>query len=286
MADDSEEEERTSLEDEFKWLLEEEVHAVLQQLSQLLKECSRRFNLPISTGLPKLIKPETFVLSSANGADLAKGVVTLVADSICRADLSLKVHRHTSQVLKTYIREDIPWRLQQVQDAGNHLQSALDRVTSKDVDYEFSSGEEVLKLMDEIMCQLKKGRQRLLNPSIPTLHEIYTGRYMKCLNPPLPHDTLVNFHIHGNKLIMCTYYLHVVSAPKTHRPPVPSAADTKNTTLEVGPTKYELTGQHLVTCPVPWLAEVLTFFTVALQMCQELKNKVAVFSTYWEETSS
>ncbi len=34
----------------------------------------------------------------------------------------------------------------QVQDAGNHLQAALDRVTSKDVDYEFGSGEEVLKV--------------------------------------------------------------------------------------------------------------------------------------------
>ena len=28
----------------------------------------------------------------------------------------------------------------------NHLQGALDRVTCKDVDYEFSSGEEVLKV--------------------------------------------------------------------------------------------------------------------------------------------
>lgn len=31
---------------------------------------------------------------------------------------------------------------------------------------------------------------------------------------------------------------------------------------------------------VPWLSEVLALFTIALQLCQQLKDKVGVFYQY------
>ncbi|XP_033627952.1 protein rogdi homolog isoform X1 [Asterias rubens] len=280
MAEDSDGEERLSLEDEFHWLLKEEVHPILLQLQQLLKENTRRFNIPISVGLSKLIKPETFVLSCSNGADYAKGVVTLVADSICRADLSLRMHRNANQVAKTSIREDIPWKLQQVQDAGNHLYSALNAVSRIDVDYEFQTGTEVTKLMDEVMNQLKKGRHQLLNPIHPSLHDLYFSKCSKSLNPPLPQEILIDFYVQGNKLNMCTYFLHLAHSPKTPSKHSAPPTDKNLNVLELGPMKYELTGQYTVHCAVPWLGEALTLFTVALQTCQELKNKIEVFSTY------
>ncbi|XP_038055694.1 protein rogdi homolog isoform X2 [Patiria miniata] len=279
MAEDSDEEERLSLEDEFQWLLREEVHPVLQQLQQLLKENTRRFNIPISVGMAKLIKPETFVLSSSNGADYAKGVVTLVADNICRAELTLRLHRNANQVAKTAIREDIPWKLQQVQDAGNHLYSALDAVCRMDIDYEFRTGSEVTKLMDEVMNQLKKGRHQLLNPIHPTLHDLYYSKCSKAFNPPLPNEILIDFYVQGNKLNMCTYFLHPVHITKTpSKHAAVSAEKNPANLLELGSLKYEVTGQYTVNCAVPWLGEALTLFTVALQTCQELKNKFLIRS--------
>uniref|UniRef100_A0A8B9G4M1 Protein rogdi homolog n=1 Tax=Amazona collaria TaxID=241587 RepID=A0A8B9G4M1_9PSIT len=51
-------------EEEFKWLLQEEVHIVLKQLQDILKEASQRFALPAS-GLGGAVKQENFVLSTS-----------------------------------------------------------------------------------------------------------------------------------------------------------------------------------------------------------------------------
>ena len=61
----------------------------------------------------------------------------------------------------------------QVQDAGNHLQAALDRVTSKDVDYEFGSGEEVLKVSLRFRYQ---SSYDLWCSCTVTVHRFYAGR--------------------------------------------------------------------------------------------------------------
>jgi len=41
-------------------------------------------------------------------------------------DIQFKVQRHQQQVMyRTNIRHDCPWKLHQVQDAGNHLRQAI-----------------------------------------------------------------------------------------------------------------------------------------------------------------
>ncbi|XP_041455571.1 protein rogdi homolog isoform X2 [Lytechinus variegatus] len=283
MADDidSEEEER-NMEDEFQWLLKAEVHGVLRQLNAILEDSGRRFNIP-GTGKGTLIKPETFVLSSSNGTDYVKGIVTLVGDLLCKADLTLRPHRNTNQLVKTYVRDDMPWRLQQVQDVGNHIYSAIEIIKSKDVDYEFQSAEEVNKLMDEILSQLMRARQRFLNPLIPSLQELYHSRYTKSLTPPLPHESMVNFYILGTKLVLHTYYLHPLALPKAHNQKGLSSSESKSRLLDLGPIKYELFSQNTVECAVPWVEEVTACLAFAMQLCQELKDKVSVFACCWDE---
>jgi len=57
--------ERAVLEEEFRWLLHDEVHAVLRQLQDILKEASLRFTLPCSgTGTEGPAKQENFILGS------------------------------------------------------------------------------------------------------------------------------------------------------------------------------------------------------------------------------
>jgi len=34
-------------------------------------------------------------------------------------------------------------------------------------------------------------------------------------------------------------------------------------------------------CSVPWLNDVLVFFTIGLQLCQQLKDKVHIFLRYF-----
>lgn len=43
---------------------------------------------------------------------------------------------------------------------------------------------------------------------------------------------------------------------------------------EFGNQRYEVSHVHKMECVVPWLNDALVFFTVSLQLCQQLKDKV------------
>lgn len=75
--------ERAVLEEEFRWLLHAEVHAVLRQLQDILKEAFLRFTLP-GSGTEGPAKQENFILSSC-GTDQVKGVLTLQGDALSQA---------------------------------------------------------------------------------------------------------------------------------------------------------------------------------------------------------
>lgn len=107
--------ERAVLEEEFRWLLHAEVHAVLRQLQDILKEASLRFTLPgPSTEGPA--KQENFILGSC-GTDQVKGVLTLQGDALSQADVNLKMPRN-NQLLHFAFREDKQWKLQQVRSTA------------------------------------------------------------------------------------------------------------------------------------------------------------------------
>ncbi|XP_032053738.1 protein rogdi homolog isoform X2 [Aythya fuligula] len=239
--------ERAVLEEEFKWLLQEEVHAVLKQLQDILKEASHRFALPAS-GAEAAAKQESFVLSTA-GTDQVKGVLTLQGDALCQADVNLKMPR-SNQLLHFAFREDKQWKLQQIQDARNHVNQAIYLLMKRDVNYHFKTGSEVLKRM---------------------------------FAPALPPDILVNFYINLNKLCLTIYQLHVLqpSTTKNFKPAGGSILHNPGAMFEFGNQRYEVSHVHKVECVVPWLNDALVFFTVSLQLCQQLKDKISVFSSYW-----
>ena len=51
--------------------------------------------------------------------------------------------------------------------------------------------------------------------------------------------------------------------------------------FEWGSQRLEVSHVHKVECVIPWLNDALVYFTVSLQLCQQLKDKIAVFSSYW-----
>ena len=119
---------------EFEWVLNEEVHAVLKQLHLILTECSRRMPQH-DDGTGKKI--DKFVLTVPQ--DQLKCVVTLTGDAITHADITFRVQRqqHQHQVQRTSINQDSPWKLQQVQDAANHLYQAINHISNVGEAYNF-----------------------------------------------------------------------------------------------------------------------------------------------------
>lgn len=71
----------------------------------------------------------------------------------------------------------------------------------------------------------------------------------KSLTPNLPDDQAISFYLQSHKLIFAVYQLANVQ----------------------GVMKFDSSHAE---CSVPWLNEVLVLFTVALQLCQQLKDKV------------
>nr|XP_048722423.1 protein rogdi homolog isoform X2 [Caretta caretta] len=266
-------------EEEFKWLLQEEVHGVLRQLQDILKEASHRFALPVgSTEGP--VKQENFMLGTSS-ADQVKGVLMLQGDALCQADINLKMPRN-NQLLHFTFREDKQWKLQQIQDARNHVNQAIYLLTNRDVNYQFKTGSEVLKLMDAVMLQLTRARNRLTTPASLTLPEIASSGLTKMFTPALPSDILVNFYINLNKLCLTVYQLHALqpNSTKNFRPTGGSILHNPGAMFECGSQRYEVSHVHKVECVVPWLNDALVFFTVSLQLCQQLKDKLLLPSPW------
>lgn len=54
--------------------------------------------------------------------------------------------------------------------------------------------------------------------------------------------------------------------------------DPLNSSLhsELNNNRFEVSHVHKVECVVPWLNDTLVFFTISLQLCQQLKDKVGI----------
>lgn len=160
------------------------------------------------------------------------------------------MQRQQNVIQRTSITQDFPWKIQQVQDAANHLQQAINHIDNVDSNYNFKSSEEVLHILSNILGALQRGRTSLVVPKKKPIDELMKSRNMKSLSPNLPEDLALSFYIQSHKLIFATYQL----------------------TNNQGTMKFE---SNQAECSVPWLNEVLVLFTVALTLCQQLKDKVS-----------
>lgn len=108
---------------------------------------------------------------------------------------------------RTTITQDSPWKLQQVQDAANHLQTAIFHIDDIDKSYQFKSSEEVLHILKLILNALQRGRTALVVPRKKPIDELMKSRNMKSLSPNLPEDLAISFYIQSHKLIFAAYQL-------------------------------------------------------------------------------
>ncbi|XP_044018555.1 protein rogdi isoform X2 [Aphidius gifuensis] len=241
---------------EFEWVLHDEVHSSLVQLRGLLMECAQAFPSPLF-GSEQQYKTDKFVFSGHH--DQVKCITTLTGDSITTAEVTFKIQRQPNAIMKTSIQTDHPWKLQQIQDAANHLQQAIAHIDNVDPHYCFKTSDEIMHILGNILGCLQRSRTSLIVPKKKAIDDLIKSRNMKSLNPNLPENLAISFYIQSYKLVLAVYQLE-----STH-----------------GSVKYD---SQQAECSIPWLNDALVLLTVSLQLCQRLKDKICVFSQYKDFT--
>lgn len=92
-------------------------------------------------------------------------------------DINIKLHKNTSQYHGQLQTE---WKLQQTQDAANHLQSCCYYLENLD-DGTVKSADEALHALNTIQSFLSKGRNALIIPKKRTIDDLVSSRNMVSL---------------------------------------------------------------------------------------------------------
>lgn len=81
-------------------------------------------------------------------------------------------------IQRTAINPDSPWKLQQIQDAANHLQQAIHHIDDVDSSYHFRSSDEVLHIISNILEAVQRARTSLVIPKKKPIDELMKSRNM------------------------------------------------------------------------------------------------------------
>ena len=245
-----------TLQKEYEWLLGDELNSSLSDIENILIELCRRFQVEVDNGREKLVQPEKFMLNAQNGPSQVKCMVTLTAETINEADVQIKLNKQQQVPIKTSLNIDSPWRLQQLQDAGNYICQAVS-VIQGNQSTNFHCGQQALQHIDALITSIDRGITSLTIPKKKGLEDLVNNINLKYFAPPLPSDTILSFYVQGHKLVMAVYQLHLNSAQK-----------------------IDIAARHQAECSVPWLHDALELILLALQQCQILRTKVALFTEY------
>lgn len=264
------------LRQELDWLLTDEVPSILSQLKNILDTSVKKFSS--GAGIPgtgHIPKGCNFKLSLPS-SDAVKGIVNISGDSVIRAELRLKFPKLPSAGIGTFVFEQCPWKLQQLLDAKNHLEIGLEQICEQESCGSITSGHQVIKLMDKAMVCLSRVKTCLIVPEKHSLSDLLTINAHKVLNPPVPEELLINFHVNCDKLVLSVYYFNVLTtAPhqKSHHNDHSSIGHS----FEHENRWFEVSSRAEIVCTVPWLKDMIVWINTAHQLCQQLKDKFSVF---------
>lgn len=254
---------------EYNWFLEVDVGATIERLAEVLKICSADLeNIPT--------KQYNLFYSSQNQLDVIKINATLKEGyKITDADINIKLaSKHPAQTMKTCILSKNPallvatnqsnastndpvespyWCLHQIQDSKNHLSDSIDHLT-KNLNKKFETSEEVVQLINNVMNCLLKSKSSLMIPKKRTIEELRHSQNMQAIRPALPLDYPISFYIQASNLVCSVYHLSQGSS---------------------GP---QIKAEYQAETQLDYLTEILMFLNLGLQICQEIKDKLNVFS--------
>ncbi|KXJ29202.1 protein rogdi homolog isoform X1 [Exaiptasia diaphana] len=276
MADD---EELKVMKLEFDWLLKEHLPKVLNQMDAILQECLKWLQFSSLSSNPQgdTPKPQDYFMLSTPSADLLKGYVAVEGDDISKGDLKFKLPKVSTSGFRVFIRENHPWKLQQIQDAVNYLKLSSEKVQEMRNITCSPSGREVSKIVDDIANCLAKGKNCLMVPKKISVLDILNSSNQKSFKPNLPDEVVAHFYINSDKLMLSVFTLSILPVPPQNPKQVPEADQTGHT-FEHNSKWMEISSHFEVDCSIPRLKDSVLLFTAALQICQQLKDKILAFS--------
>jgi len=172
------------------------------------------------------------------GSNCVTGYLTLQSDTI--SDLQLKLRSKANSPIMTFgFRSDRQWRLQQLQDCGNHI--------------EFASivAQDGINYVRPALRSLRKGLDRIDCPLPLSLSALVSAQFSRMFVPSLPTDCLANLFIHSSSIVLSLYFCQPTT--KQVHPPIKRLYYPQGTVFEVGAQRLEVYSANHVKAPIQWL---------------------------------
>lgn len=118
-------------------------------------------------------------------------------------------------------------------------------------------------LLNDLIAAIHIGQSAFMKPKRRTLEELQTNPNLLALDPALPQDTVLSFYIQSSSLILTAYQLQ-------------ASGSSSSSSTGGAPKSDSINVRYQSETPVAWFHEVLTLFSIALQLCQQLKDKITV----------
>ena len=276
--------------DEVQSLLHIHLPVALEELENHILDLCKHFNLKIPgmKASDSEVRPCNFSISGQQMQIGLKADGVMFGSEIPDAKLILQVSRNVgkSPTIATYqsvVSHDNPLRLNQIQNAGNFLASALSLLRSRDrcpgmgiscIDEEVFDGKNPRMFIS--LCDASAFLSRLLQLLMrgmnslcyPTKFPMITGDQSMSiyLNPPLPDDIRLSTFIEKNKLVIALFQ----SIP----PPLGVSKPTSDSVNYIFKFKLD--------CHINHLEHIVNDYRKAVAACHSLYDKVCTLSQYVE----
>ncbi|VDM58609.1 unnamed protein product [Angiostrongylus costaricensis] len=227
-----------------------------------LRECIGRLHLGykcdprlgVSVSQPQA---ERYLLTGKHGGDALKANVTLLGDNVIQAEVAIRHPKASGGMFRAIAQPDVQWKLQQLQDLGNHITRAskllfeADRrlfELSQSEQFTLESGELVLSAAKAARTEISAARNAIVLPRRKSLLELSQFPPTRRFNPALPQDQLLSFYISSCRLVCASY----------HMTPKQSALQGLSMTITIAE------------CHLPYLEEVLQQLDLAMTQFEKL----------------
>ncbi|UMM25398.1 hypothetical protein L5515_005239 [Caenorhabditis briggsae] len=225
---------RQNKDDENLWIqrhdIEKTLHGALGHLKtcctilNLSAKCDERLKIDFSHGTTEKYQ----LMSRTGSSDNLKASVTLLDDNVIQAEVTVKYPKAGGGYYRAVAQPDVQWKLQQLQDLGNHIARVTIMLCDLQEELQFlrgngdggtdsfslSTGKRILDELKVTMNEISLARNSIMLPRKRSLLELCYFPPTRKFVPPLPQDQLISFYISCCRLVCASYQM----VPKTVHP--------------------------------------------------------------------
>lgn len=262
--EDSQELENDLSKREYLWLQENQVIVTINEVLKHLRSVCVKLHLgpksDVRMRIPN-IQPNTekHNLIPKNVNDNIKASVTLLDDNVIQAEVSIKHNKVAGGVYRGIAQPEVQWKLQQLQDLGNHIARATSKMCdlkalleslTENKSFDLDTGALILTDLKSLKEEINLARTSIILPRKRSLLELCYFPPTRKFSPPLPQDLLVSFYISSCRLVFASYLM------------VPKSVNPQGLTV------------FLAERPLPYLDDVLAHLNVCISMLQTLVGQM------------